>query len=262
MRATGSWQSTGGGTGLLNPPLTDRHKRRRPRKRGSGGPPRTPDDPGDGDGGGGGDDDADEPSRAPEGTAQLGLALMLVSIGVLFGVFLLTAALMVSNSPASEFVAPLRLWISTAFLVASSATMSVAARSATRVPAAGSAVAAETAGGRRRGVGRWLAVTFCLGTGFLVAQIQMWRGLVIDGWLPSSSGYGGSFYALTGLHALHVLGGLLYMSWLLHHLRRSRGRTAAVAQMLGARVRLCATYWHFMGVVWVLVFVALWGLSG
>ncbi|MDB4983455.1 MAG: coxO, partial [Myxococcales bacterium] len=82
-----------------------------------------------------------------------------------------------------------------------------------------------------------------LGVGFLLAQVFVWRGLVLAGGGPASGIYGSVFFAISGLHALHVLGGVVAL--------------AAVARgpLTARRLGLCAFYWDFVLVVWVLFFV-------
>ena len=98
----------------------------------------------------------------------------------------------------------------------------------------------------------WLALTVILGFGFLAGQIAVWRVLQAQGVYFAWNLVGSSFYFLTGLHALHLMGGLLA---LVYALVRSRSTTRFVSRHLV--LEATAWYWHFMGVLWVGVFALL-----
>jgi cytochrome c oxidase subunit 3 len=88
-----------------------------------------------------------------------------------------------------------------------------------------------------------------LGLAFLVAQAQLWATLWRAGFVPATSGYAAVFFALTGLHALHVLGGLAFLGFLVRGLGHD---------VHAPGVRLGAVYWHYMGVIWVVLFALLY----
>jgi cytochrome c oxidase subunit 3 len=90
-----------------------------------------------------------------------------------------------------------------------------------------------------------------LGVLFVLAQVRAWRTGWLEGAGPATGGYAAAYFALTGLHALHVLGGLLVLGALL---LRAGQPLEAGAMGLGA------LYWHFMGALW-LVLVALFLLG-
>jgi len=95
----------------------------------------------------------------------------------------------------------------------------------------------------------WLALTQLLGLLFLGVQGFEWAGLVHHGFTMRSGLFGGVFYALVGLHALHVFGAVL---WLCEIARRARlGRYSAAAHLGPA---LCAIYWMFVVGLWMLIF--------
>jgi cytochrome c oxidase subunit 3 len=141
--------------------------------------------------------------------------------------------------PPGPFSPPRALWISTLLLLSSSAALERAAR-----------VAVAGQPPEPRAAWRWLGASSALGWAFLGAQAALWRALWKSGLVPASSGYAAVFFALTGLHALHVLGGLGFQGFLLReNWRRRQG---------GAALRPCATYWHFMGALWLLLFTLLY----
>jgi len=110
---------------------------------------------------------------------------------------------------------------------------------------------------RRRGDPRalrpWLWGAIVLGAAFLAAQIALWLAMRGRGLLPSSGVYGSVFFALTGFHALHVLGGLLALAALA--LRRARAAGASLRAP-----RLTALYWDFIALVWLVMYVAIFWL--
>jgi heme/copper-type cytochrome/quinol oxidase subunit 3 len=96
---------------------------------------------------------------------------------------------------------------------------------------------------------RLLIATWFLGVAFLSIQINEYRVLFGKGLTLSSSLFGSGFYALTGLHGLHVLIGVLWLSGLI--ILSLRGRLAATRAIL---VEIFGLYWHFVDVVWIILF--------
>jgi cytochrome c oxidase subunit 3 len=98
--------------------------------------------------------------------------------------------------------------------------------------------------GLRAGLG--LGMLFMLLQGW--AWIELWQRKLT----PTTDLYGWSFYVLTGVHALHVLGGLVAVGWVLGRWHRP----AAMQQRRGAVV-FTAMYWHFMGIAWLVIYATL-----
>ncbi|MEE8469218.1 MAG: cytochrome c oxidase subunit 3 [Planctomycetota bacterium] len=206
---------------------------------------------GNGGDGGNGDGDGDRPPdaehegprrRAP-GAAELALRLALVAISSLFLIF--TAVFVHLRHEAPQWPppgmpgAPRGLVVSTVCLALSSTLLVRAALA--RGP------------GQRRTRARWLAGTLAAGLGFLTSQAVIWWRLLGSGLMPPSGRYAALFYALTGLHALHVLAGLAYITRLW-----ARGRDPRAAGPTSNDMRLAGMYWHFMGLVWVVLLTLLW----
>jgi cytochrome c oxidase subunit 3 len=112
--------------------------------------------------------------------------------------------------------------------------------------------------GRRRALLPALAVTMILGAGFLAGQIALWRAMSARGLLPSSGVYGSVFFALTGFHALHVLGGLVVLAVLT--LGAVRARRAGAQPDDWRPARLTALYWDFVAAIWILMYLAIYWL--
>jgi cytochrome c oxidase subunit 3 len=103
---------------------------------------------------------------------------------------------------------------------------------------------------------RYLILTALLGIGFLVSQLIAWRQLAAQGVYISSHPYSSFFYLLTGAHAVHLLGGLLALAFLLF-----RSRTQVVEPIVLAKRQATADavtiYWHFMDGLWIYLFLLL-----
>src|SRR5919205_3741134 len=98
---------------------------------------------------------------------------------------------------------------------------------------------------------RYLSLTVLLGLGFLGSQLFTWRQLARQGIYISTHPHSSFFYLLTGAHGVHVAGGLLGLGllWL-----RSRRLLDAKRQAITDAV---AIYWHFMGALWIYLFLLL-----
>ncbi|KGM12949.1 aa3-type cytochrome oxidase subunit III [Cellulomonas bogoriensis] len=106
----------------------------------------------------------------------------------------------------------------------------------------------------RWGMTEWMTATYIMGSIFIGGQIFEYAELVEHGLTISSSPYGSVFYLATGFHGLHVIGGLIAFLLLL-------GRSFA-AKRFGHHEATTAIvtsyYWHFVDVVWVALFVAIY----
>ena len=101
---------------------------------------------------------------------------------------------------------------------------------------------------------RALLGTMALGGLFLALQLAVWIPLWQTGFRIDNTGsYGSIFYGLTVFHALHVLAGLLALAVLLPGAFSGR-----LASGRSSRVRVSAMFWHFVDVVWVVMFVAVY----
>lgn len=105
----------------------------------------------------------------------------------------------------------------------------------------------------RRGSGaqlvRWLAVTAGLGVLFLAVQGYEWLRLLQFGLRVSSGLYGATFYTLIGLHAVHVLGALVWLGFVWILARKGR---YSPAQASG--VEVCSMYWIFVVALWPVLY--------
>ena len=174
---------------------------RRPGGNGSRGGPQPP---GGNDGGGG-----QRASRdATPQQYRIGMWLALSAILMMFAA--LTSAYVFRSTRAQQewqvFAVPPMLWVSTLLILASSATFEAARRAGHR--------------GRHELYRNWLLVSLLLGFGFLASQLLAWRELVGHGIYLATNPHSSFFYLLSGLHGLHLLGGILGLSYLAVRARR------------------------------------------
>ena len=108
--------------------------------------------------------------------------------------------------------------------------------------------------GDRGGLKKFLALTILGGLMFLGMQAYEWTHLIHEGLGLSVNKWGASlfgttFFVITGFHGAHVTGGVVYLSCYL--IQALRGR---LAPGVANRIEIAALYWHFVDLVWILVF--------
>ena len=104
---------------------------------------------------------------------------------------------------------------------------------------------------------RAMTVTVVLGTIFLVFQGIDYTLLGSEGLTLSSGTYGTTYYTLTGFHGAHVFGGVIMLSVVLY-----RGMAGQFSAKHYDAVEAASLYWHFVDVVWILLFSLLYLLPG
>lgn len=107
--------------------------------------------------------------------------------------------------------------------------------------------------GDRRGFLNNTAITFFLGLSFLLGVVLVeWRLAIHEGLTPSSGPAGAAFFMMTGMHAFHVFTGLILLAivWL-------NGRRG-LYDVRNYPVEAAAVYWHFVDVVWIFYYPALY----
>ena len=108
--------------------------------------------------------------------------------------------------------------------------------------------------GDRTGLNRAVAVTLALGVMFLAIQLYDYYELIsVEQFSIDSSVYGTLFYTMTGFHGAHVLGGVIGLAVIL-----SRGVAGQFSKRHHVAVEAVHYYWHFVDVVWVLLFLVLY----
>lgn len=173
------------------------------------------------------------------------MRLFLLSLGILFAASVIgyiSILILAIRQPVDIPPLPKGLWLSTLLLLTSSGTIQGALGAARR--------------GAQRRLHRFMLATTALGLGFLAIQVTCWiqwagpmrvslgetdRIFVLTG-----------FYVLTGLHAAHVIGGLVPLI-----IVTARSRTGRYSHGNYGGVLYSAMYWHFLDAVWVVLFVTL-----
>ena len=147
---------------------------------------------------------------------------------------------------------PALLLINTGVLLVSSLTMELARRQAARDVALARVTSIRGAATAEENRISWLSITVVLGLSFLVGQLMVWRELAAMGFYVATSPSSSFVYLLTGVHGVHLIGGVLALliaggASLLHR--------SAESQYV--RLDVTGWYWHFMAVLWVYIFVLL-----
>ena len=170
-------------------------------------------------------------------TRRLGLWLFMLSESMIFFALLSTRFYMQGTARPAEVNQVLGLIITCVLLLSSF--------TANRAEVA-------IAHGDRASFLRLLGITIILGLGFLVTVVAVeWPEAMR--FAPPSTGYGTVFFALTGMHAFHVLTGLLILALVWWNGSRGKYTTEDHWAAEGSIV-----YWHFVDVIWVLVYPTLY----
>lgn len=173
----------------------------------------------------------------------VGVVVWLISELMFFGgLFAAWFVLRANNEPnwppPGEEIEPLRMAIGTVILVTSSLMIELSVRSTER--------------GRRQAALAFLVMTAVLASAFLLNEGIEWASLDFG---FSASAFSTIFYLLTGFHGAHVLTGVVIMAvvgWVVF----SPGSSAPRAESM----RAVAYYWHFVDIVWVVLFLVVYVL--
>lgn len=215
-----------------------------------GGDPRFPQGGGSNGGGrsSGGGDDHERREALMRDRYRLGMWVALASIVMMFTA--LTSAYIVRAGISNDWrpiAAPPFVWVSTVLIVASSFVVEAARRAARR--------------GSARSLRNLLFITLLLGLGFVGGQLLAWRQLVAQGIYVATNPHSSFFYVLTGLHGLHVLGGILGLNYLLFRLTRGARSSSGSDRAADGKYQMLtdtvALYWHFMDGLWIFLFLLL-----
>jgi len=195
------------------------------------------------DGGNGGHDDLETNPFVP-GKARVFTWFLLVVVMMTFG-GLSAAYVVTATNKAVEwhpFDLPIQVWISTAIILISSFVYHRGKVALDHFD--------------QQQAKTWLTATAVLGATFISSQLLAWLELTSRGLYFAGNPYAGFFYILTAVHALHVLGGVIALgavvigTWNAIYSDERWERLQSLGQVVG-------WYWHFMGGVWLVLFILL-----
>ncbi len=170
---------------------------------------------------------------------KFALWLFMVTIIMLFGAW--TSAYLVKRSDAgwAEIILPGRFLINTIIIAASSLSLIVAYRAARK----------DNLALLKTG----LVITFLLGLAFVIGQMLGYGDLIkLNEYFTGGSVSHSFIYVLTGVHGLHMISAIIFLAVVLADAFRLRIHSKSMF-----RLELCSTYWHFLGGLWLYLFVFL-----
>ncbi len=169
---------------------------------------------------------------------KFALWLFIVSITMIFAS--LTSAYIVKKSDGQWllFDIPEIFWVSTGILLASSITMQLAVSAAKKNNISSTRFL--------------LGITTALGAIFLISQFFGWQQLVSQGVYFVGNPAGSFMYVFTGMHAVHLISGIIFLIIVLISALRYKVHSRSLR-----RIKLCSTYWHFLDGLWLYLFVFL-----
>ena len=184
------------------------------------------------------DDDFPGTGASSLPAATIGLGVLLAVVGSLFALLISAYFMRMQVADWAQMPAPKLLWFNTGVLILSSVALQYAQVAARR--------------GRIEDVGNGLIAGGLFTFTFLIGQLFAWLQLNAAGYFLATNPANAFFYLLTGLHGLHLLGGLAALAltadkvWRGFDLRQMR-----------LSVKLCAIYWHFLLLLWLVLFTLL-----
>ena len=179
-----------------------------------------------------------ESPLTPESWGKLGMWVFLAGDAMSFGGLICGYAALRFNDPSwpvpSTFLGVPFTAVMTFLLICSSVTMVKSLEAIKR--------------GDRAGLRRFLGLTVLGGACFLGMQAREWTHLIQEGMTLTSKGlFGSTFFVLTGFHGCHVFSGVVYLSCILanagYYTRENHNS-----------VEIAGLYWHFVDLVWILIF--------
>lgn len=181
----------------------------------------------------------------PKLSAQkIGLGVFLAVVGALFTLFISAYLMRVNTQDWWATPVPRLLYLNTAMLFVSSLCLHWAK--------------VEAIHGRREQLRTAMLAGLMTALAFVTGQVFAWRQLLAAGYTLADDAATSFFYVITGLHGLHILGGMVA---LVRTVRAARAEPM-VTPRLALSVELCATYWHFMLAVWLVLLALFAGWAG
>jgi cytochrome c oxidase subunit 3 len=181
-----------------------------------------------------------EESRKPLAMNPKKFAMWLFIVTVVMVFAALTSAYIVRRVEGNWMIfdLPLLFWINSGVIIASSVTMHWAYLSAKRDNLESVKIAT--------------IITSILGVAFMAGQFLAWKDLVTNKIYFVGNPSGSFLYVISGLHGLHVVGGVVFLFILLGSAMKFKVHSKNMNQ-----IEMCATYWHFLGGLWLYLFLFL-----
>jgi cytochrome c oxidase subunit 3 len=183
-------------------------------------------------------DDVSGTGASPLPAATIGLGVFLAVVVTLFVLLISAYFMRMELADWAQMPAPKLLWFNTGLLICSSVALQYAQ------------VAARS--GRMEDVGSGLIAGGLFAFAFLVGQLLAWQQLNAEGYFLATNPANAFFYLLTGLHGLHLVGGLVALG-----LTADKVWRGSEVKEVRLSVRLCAIYWHFLLALWLVLFTLL-----
>ena len=183
--------------------------------------------------------------------SETGVWVAVAAISMFFAAF--TSSMIVRQGVSADwlhFQLPRVMYLSTLVLLGSSLTLELARRRFAVVPDS-QTVATETGAALTSKGMYWMYVTGALGVLFVLGQFLAWRSLRAQGLYLATNPSSSFFYVFTVTHALHLIGGICGVAYVLMRLRNTKG----VARKSGFGA--FSIYWHFMDILWVYLLLLL-----
>ena len=169
-------------------------------------------------------------------TKLIGLLTFLAVVTSFFALILSAYALRMELGDWVPLTEPQMLWTNTAMLVAASGVFQWTRN------------AAEN--GQQGRLQPGLLITGVLTLGFVLGQFVAWQQLQNSGQFITSNPANAFFYFLTGAHAVHILGGMYVWARATLNVVLGKGDADSIRRS----IELCTIYWHFLLVVWLVLF--------
>ena len=116
---------------------------------------------------------------------------------------------------------------------------------------------AATNANNQRGIRIWLLATAILGSVFIAFQIYEFNAFKNEGLTLGTNLFGATFFTLTGFHGAHVTLGIIWLLGLF--ILAFKGRLGPATSL---DVELAGLYWHFVDIVWIVIFTLLYLIAG
>jgi len=170
---------------------------------------------------------------------KFALWLFMATVIMLFAAW--TSAYLVKRGDIgwTEIIVPVQFWVNTGIILASSVSMIWAVRAARK--------------DKLETVKLALSITTILGIAFVIGQLLAFREMVVLKEHFTGGNVSHSFvYVLSGAHGIHLISGVVFLVIVLMATFKYKVHSKNMNQ-----IEMCATYWHFLDVLWLYLFVFL-----